>query len=69
MSRSKADLIIQITKLYVHPKLNFAWAMGLTQHSIGILIQEWHQYYSWGSWKHGAGGANILRGHDNVQGK
>ena len=67
----KADLIMQITKLYAAAKPGtLVWAMGLTQHSIGTSNTRMAPILQLALGNMGVegGGTNILRGHDNVQG-
>lgn len=67
----KADLIVQITKLYAASKPGtLVWAMGLTQHTIGTSNARMAPILqlALGNMGVAGGGTNILRGHDNVQG-
>lgn len=67
----KADLIVQITKLYAASKPGtLVWAMGLTQHTIGTSNTRMAPILqlALGNMGVAGGGTNILRGHDNVQG-
>ena len=67
----KADLILQITKLYAAAKPGtLIWAMGLTQHTNGTSNTRMAPILQLALGNMGVegGGTNILRGHDNVQG-
>ena len=67
----KADLILQITKLYAAAKPGtLVWAMGLTQHTNGTSNTRMAPILQLALGNMGVegGGTNILRGHDNVQG-
>ncbi|RXJ79994.1 formate dehydrogenase [Arcobacter sp. F2176] len=67
----KADLIVQITKLYAKSTPGtLIWAMGLTQHSNGTSNTRMAPILQLALGNMGleGGGTNILRGHDNVQG-
>ena len=67
----KADLIVQITKLYAAATPGtLIWAMGLTQHSNGTSNTRMAPILQLALGNMGVegGGTNILRGHDNVQG-
>ncbi len=67
----KADLIVQITKLYAKSKPGtLVWAMGLTQHTNGTSNTRMAPILQLALGNMGVegGGTNILRGHDNVQG-
>ena len=67
----KADLIMQITKLYASSKPGtLVWAMGLTQHTNGTSKHKngSNLQLALGNMGVEGGGTNILRGHDNVQG-
>lgn len=65
------EQIIQITKLFATTKpATLAWALGITQHSVGssnTRILSILQLVLGNMGKKG-GGCNIIRGHDNVQG-
>ncbi len=51
----KADLIVQITKLYAASKPGtLVWAMGLTQHTIGTSKYKNGTNFTIGSWKYGS---------------
>lgn len=66
-----AEQLIQITKLFATTKpATVAWALGITQHSVGssnTRILAILQLVLGNMGKKG-GGCNIIRGHDNVQG-
>jgi formate dehydrogenase major subunit len=67
----KADLIVQITKVYAAAKPGtLIWAMGLTQHTNGTSNTRMAPILQLALGNMGVegGGTNILRGHDNVQG-
>ncbi len=67
----KADLIMQITKLYSAASPGtLIWAMGLTQHTNGTSNTRMAPILQLALGNMGVegGGTNILRGHDNVQG-
>ncbi len=66
-----ASLLIQTTRVFAQAKpATLAWALGITQHSVGsgnTRILSILQLVLGNMGKKG-GGCNIVRGHDNVQG-
>lgn len=66
-----AEQLIQITRIFATTKpATLAWALGVTQHSVGSSNTRIYSIIQLvlGNMGIKGGGCNIIRGHDNVQG-